>query len=429
MTVASQKLHVGEEPRTHNPCRARSAVVRRSTSILEGLLKEYRVAGQPLEVSFRNMVGPIPATDLTHSMYPYPARLLRHIPRFFLRCSQLVDSDTVVLDPFCGSGTVMVEAQAAGVRSCGIDCNPFARLLTKVKTTPLEADKAISAGNKILERSKTIRAGDIPDVVNVDLWYAAPIKRALGRLRRAIFEATLSEPLHRFMLVCLGLVADRCSLRDRRIPVPVRHRDWKAIRFGQRPTMVWDAFTTTLYRAARLSGSLGPSNLPMPIVIGQDAGTAVDSYRQHASGLGPLSLVITSPPYGAAQKYVRSTCLALGWTGLARSSDLARLDRLAIGCEHVRRHEIDNLDVPNEKIHELVRAIARSRSDTRQRFMRSTSVACPQLLVRCHNSWRHEGRSYWSRAVTTVSGRLVATHELLSLYCKRLRTPSDAGLA
>ena len=44
-----------------------------------------------------------------------------------------------VLDPFCGSGTVLLEAALRGHLAIGVDVNPLARLLSRVKTTRLHA--------------------------------------------------------------------------------------------------------------------------------------------------------------------------------------------------------------------------------------------------------------------------------------------------
>ncbi len=46
-----------------------------------------------------------------------------------------------MLDPMMGSGTVNVECLLAGRNSCGVDIDPFARLLSRVKTTPLDPAK------------------------------------------------------------------------------------------------------------------------------------------------------------------------------------------------------------------------------------------------------------------------------------------------
>ncbi len=44
-----------------------------------------------------------------------------------------LEKDATLLDPFCGSGTTIVEANLLGFKSIGIDINPIAYLTTKVK--------------------------------------------------------------------------------------------------------------------------------------------------------------------------------------------------------------------------------------------------------------------------------------------------------
>jgi DNA modification methylase len=69
-------------------------------------------------------------------IHPYPAKFIGDIPRAFIEHLP-IPTGTRVLDPFCGSGTTLVEAQRAGLSTVGIDLNPIACLLARVKTTPL----------------------------------------------------------------------------------------------------------------------------------------------------------------------------------------------------------------------------------------------------------------------------------------------------
>ena len=142
---------------------ARTAQTRHATDVLEALLRDYEARPRAIDVSFRQLVGPIPVNNLSHSIYPYPARLLRQIPRFFLHCEQIARPGDVVLDPFCGSGTVLVEARAAHMTGWGIDRNPFARLLSRVKTTPLDHGPARQASIDTLTRAKSVRSGAITE--------------------------------------------------------------------------------------------------------------------------------------------------------------------------------------------------------------------------------------------------------------------------
>jgi hypothetical protein len=323
------------------------ALKRRATETLQALLDQYKASPGPIEVSFRQLVGPIPVNNLSHSIYPYPARLLRQIPRFFLHCRQIASQGDVVLDPFCGSGTVLVEARAAHLTSWGIDSNPFARLLSEVKTTPLDARCAQRAADNVLKQAKAFRSVAVPDVVNIDFWFSYPVKQALGRLRRAILDSGVSADLQRFLLVALALAAERCSLKDARIPVPVRRQDWTTVAATQRSIDVWQTFAAvSSFMAARLAEVPSPSGV-LSILEGDDAAKAHRVYLDHLrERLQRPTAILTSPPYGAAQKYIRSSSLALGWTDLAASSDLSALEHQLIGREHLRRSELSGLDTP-----------------------------------------------------------------------------------
>ena len=101
---------------------------------LEALTGRYRNLKEPIVVNFRKLVPYHSGIDrLTHLLHPYPAKLLLNIPLFFLRCEQVGETGSL-RDPFCGSGTVLLEGALKGWQVSGADSNPLARLLTKVKT-------------------------------------------------------------------------------------------------------------------------------------------------------------------------------------------------------------------------------------------------------------------------------------------------------
>ena len=80
----------------------------------------------------------------THSLHPYPAKFPPELPRSILE--KYAIKGQTVLDPFCGSGTTLVEARLQGLNAVGVDVNGLSVLLSKVKSTPLsiEASKSIT---------------------------------------------------------------------------------------------------------------------------------------------------------------------------------------------------------------------------------------------------------------------------------------------
>ncbi|HTJ46910.1 MAG TPA: DNA methyltransferase, partial [Kofleriaceae bacterium] len=73
------------------------------------------------------------AESLTHPVHAYPARMHPATARALIELV-MHDRDGTLVDPFCGSGTTLVEARAAGVRAFGCDLNPLAVRLARAKT-------------------------------------------------------------------------------------------------------------------------------------------------------------------------------------------------------------------------------------------------------------------------------------------------------
>ncbi|MDX6557139.1 MAG: hypothetical protein QOF72_188 [Blastocatellia bacterium] len=68
------------------------------------------------------------AHDWYRFVLSYPAHLVRdYLDRF------KIDSTQTVLDPFCGTGTTLVECKKLGIPSVGVESNPMASLASKVK--------------------------------------------------------------------------------------------------------------------------------------------------------------------------------------------------------------------------------------------------------------------------------------------------------
>ena len=69
-------------------------------------------------------------TKHVHRLHPYLGKFIPQIVEIFLRKYQ----PAMVVDPFCGSGTTLVEANALGMASFGADISEFNCILSKVKT-------------------------------------------------------------------------------------------------------------------------------------------------------------------------------------------------------------------------------------------------------------------------------------------------------
>lgn len=133
---------------------------------------------------------------LTHGLHEYPARMIPQIAnRLILKYSV---EEGNILDPFCGSGTTLVEARLSRRWPAGIDINPFAVLLSKVKATPIDFktigfDPVEFLSNVESEYENAKKKGNLPEPPkhifgNLLHWFKADVARDLEFLYEQIEE-------------------------------------------------------------------------------------------------------------------------------------------------------------------------------------------------------------------------------------------------
>jgi len=327
-----------------------------TTESLEALLDEYRRTTRPIPVSFREIVPWIKVGErATHYLHSYPAKLLPHIAHFFLASQRLCPGNGLVLDPFSGSGTVALEACLSGRSAAYADTNPLARLITEAKLRSIPSRRLQAAFDRVSARYLKSRVVQHPAVVNVHKWFQPAVIRSLSRLRAAI-EMESSADLQNILLTTFSATVRRVSNADPRLSVPVLP---KVGRVPLSSADVWqcfaDQYSANTRRIEKLTG-LCPSQLRLT-----QAGD--DARRMHVSsggkmGTDSVDLVLTSPPYAGAQKYIRSCSLSLGWLGLAEAGQLKPLENATIGREHLLRADVRRVETSVAAANTVISRIA-----------------------------------------------------------------------
>lgn len=342
--------------RNENPVpqqRARTATRTGSvdTSLLyEEFRRQFQVSKRPVNTDFRALVSWVKVGDQrTHLIHSYPAKLLAHIAHFFVHASALSGVGARVLDPFCGSGTVALEASMSGRQALVADANPMARLLTRVKTTPYSPEELLTETVEILRRARRYRTAPAVDIVNSALWYSASRKKELEILRRSVFEIENDE-MRDFFLVCFSATCRKLSYADPAISVPVRLKQrtgrtaaankeiaqrLKKVDSADHLEEFGNVCLANIQRIVRTNAEFPDRTTARS--VGDDARSLVDEQGAPLAP-GTVDLVITSPPYGSAQKYVRSMSLSLNWLGLASPQQLTAIEQKTIGREHLPQH-------------------------------------------------------------------------------------------
>jgi hypothetical protein len=329
-----------------------TATLKTSVADLE---ERYAASGTSLAVDFRALVELLPRTDrATHFMHPYPAKLLPQIPALFLNDDGLSKPGDVIVDPFCGSGTVLVEGILAGRCAVGVDSNPLARLIARVKTTPLDSGRLRESLVRLCKRIPASAAIEMPSVVNIDLWFSPRVRSDLLRIREAILH-TRDSAVREFFEVCFSVCVRHVSLADPRLTVPVRLRADKyprghwlrkkaeaRVRWLKSVDVVGEFERVVHANTKRMAALVASSPACSARVAGVDARRLCDR-DERVLAPGSAKLVITSPPYLGAQKYIRASSLSMGWLGLDGGRSLRAIEDENIGREHFPKAAYDSV--------------------------------------------------------------------------------------
>lgn len=215
-----------------------------------------------------------------------------------------------VIDPMCGSGTVLRHAVELGHDAVGIDMDPLAILLSRAWTTAIPAHRLIHDAAEIADRAASLGVAEVCPPWRqeetqqfAEFWFADAQRDQLMRLSVALRRSRLrSVP---FLWVCLSrliITKDRGASLARDVSHSRPHRVSIANDFD-----VYQEFV----RAARVVATrLDPGS-----IRGRSSVMLGDARDVSPLSLGRFSAAITSPPYLNAIDYLRGHRLALIWFG------------------------------------------------------------------------------------------------------------------
>ena len=279
------------------------------------------------------------AADGVHSLHPYPAKFPASLAGGLL--SRFARPGDTALDPFCGSGTTMVEARLRGMHAVGVDINGLACLVSKVKANPLsESDFAsvrLALGGVRAVANSPVRAGKIspPEFGGLGHWFQENVAREISALLAVIAECE-SAAARDFLRVVLSSIIVRVSNQE------------SDTRYAAIDKRIGDRFTLGLFakKTAEAAGRMR--------AFSRKAGESsvsvhnADSRRLPFIASESADCVVTSPPYANSYDYYLYHKFRCIWLGL----DFRRARSGEIGS----RREFSSLKKSPEKWGEDLRA-------------------------------------------------------------------------
>ena len=314
------------------------------------------------------------AHDWYRFVLSFPAHLVRtYVDRFGLAPAYNV------LDPFCGTGTTLVECKKLGIQSFGIEPNPMAAFASRTKVDwEIDPDNLVTHANQIaqLVTGKFASEG-IEDESGLALFEAK--KRILPHLKTLppdalkllLTDSISPHPLHKTLVLLETLKANsdpRLAAHEHLALAKTLVNEISNLHFGPEigvgPAKPDAAVVGPWLRAVKtIAADLRH--------LHQKAATSVIVHQADARDLvhllppGSIDAVITSPPYPNEKDYTRTTRLESVLLGFIKSKDdLRRLKQSLVrsNTRSVYKSDTDDRLVENhDEIQRIAEAIEQRR--------------------------------------------------------------------
>ncbi len=263
--------------------------------------------------------------ELTHCFHAYPAMMIPQIARRLLQ--KYGASSKTLFDPYCGSGTSLVEANVGNIYAIGTDLNPLARLIAKTKTSPIDIqtldlflkDFHDYTFNFQFNIQKSVSIV-IPQFDNINFWFNEISQKKLALIKKYIDE--IKQPkIKNFFLTVFSETVRESSL--------TKKSEFKLVRIPEekRDNYHPDSFGIMLSKLSR--NKAGLLNFIKQKRNGSSSKicnfNSVNSIPKEIIPDESVDIIITSPPYGDSRTtvaYGQYSRLANQWMGIKDASSV-----------------------------------------------------------------------------------------------------------
>jgi len=286
--------------------------------------------------------------EYTHCFHNYPAMMIPQIARRLL--ARYAKNAQWLFDPYCGTGTSLVEANLHGIKAVGTDLNPLARLIAQTKTTPIQLIDLEHYLTEFKTYIVTLKPGHqlfsatLPTFKNIDYWFATDIQRQLAMVK-IYLEQIESKAIQNFFKIAFSETVRESSW--------TRNSEFKLYRMTekQRATFKPDVFGMMLTKLQRNQQGLQQF---MRCCKNKTATSQVMAFNTVETIpldlVNKFDVVITSPPYGDSRTtvaYGQFSRLSSQWLAFAEA---VQVDKLLMGGQRQRgeRYHNGGYDLNNE---------------------------------------------------------------------------------
>ena len=248
-------------------------------------------------------------TKHVHRLHPYLGKFVPQLAEVFLR--RYARPGQLVWDPFAGSGTTLVEANAFGARAAGCDVSAFNCLLTRVKAAQYEPAVLLADVVRLSAREKSSRRAKASPYLQ--RWFASGSVAELVAFRERIPGTSYPE-LWEVVLSRSARSARLARHDDLDFPAEPVRKEYFCHKHGRvcRPVSEAEKFLRRYVRDAVQRVQ------EFADVRSDETVTVLHGDARELDPPGPVDLVLTSPPYPGLIDYHEQHAYAYELLGLER---------------------------------------------------------------------------------------------------------------
>jgi len=288
--------------------------------------------------------------EYTHCYHNYPAMM---IPQIANRLINLYGKKAKTLfDPYCGTGTSLVEAGLNGINAIGTDLNPMARLIAEAKTTKIELqildlylkefnDFLFSLSFGIKKKNNIVT----PDFMNIDFWFKKEVKEKLSNIKYFINNIR-DELIKKFFWVAFSETVRESSL--------TRNSEFKLYRMSEKQREKFNPDVFGIIYSKLTRNRIGLKHYIEKKI--KDTKTNIYDFNSSESiekiKEGSVDIVVTSPPYGDSKTtvaYGQFSRLSNQWLDIKNAS---QIDNQLMGgkAKSIKKTGVNIIDKTVEKV-------------------------------------------------------------------------------
>ncbi len=284
-----------------------------------------------------------------HVLHAYPAMMIPQVAGRIL--DEFGAGARLLFDPYCGTGTSLVEANLRGINAVGTDINPLARLIAKVKTTYIPPEELTVQVRRFILAVPALKAErakvEPPAFPNIDYWFKKETQRDLAVIKNYI-ENLADEDVRDFFRVAFSETVRASSL--------TRKGEFKLYRMPKRQIAKFFPNVFTIMQEKLLRNA---SALKQYFRLYTGASTRIydfNTVHEIPKGVLPpesVDIVVTSPPYGDSRTtvaYGQFSRLSNQWLGYEGAN---QVDKRSMGGKVPRALRKFGLEVLDDTIAQI----------------------------------------------------------------------------